>query len=57
MSDILRVGGDNTYNIPNINKIKLEREGKLRTEVLVSEEDMNMINDHNIGMNQVRITR
>ena len=54
---ILRVGGDNTYNLPHINKIKLEREGKLSTEVLVSEEDMSIINDNNIGINQFRITR
>ena len=35
----------------------MEREGKLRTEVMVSELDMNIINDNKIGTNQVRITR
>ena len=44
MLDIVRVGGDNKYTVLHINK-KMEREGKLRTEVLVSEEDMNIIND------------
>ena len=57
MLAILRVGGDNTYNLPHINKQKMEREGKLRTEVLVSELDMNIINEYKIGSNQVRITR
>ena len=57
MLSILRVGGDNTYNVPHINKQKMEREGKLRTEVMVSELDMNIINEYKIGTNQVRITR
>ena len=35
----------------------MESEGKLSTEVMVSEEDMNLINDYQIGSNQVRITR
>ena len=35
----------------------MEREGKLRTEVLVSELDMDIINEYKIGTNQVRITR
>ena len=35
----------------------MEREGKLRSEVMVSEEDMNLINEYQIGTNQVRITR
>ena len=55
--DILLKGGDNTYTIPHIKKLKLEREGKLMTQVMVSEEDMNIINDHNIGSNQFMITR
>ena len=57
MLSILQLGGDNTYTLPHINKQKMEREGKLRTEVLVSELDMNIIHDYNIGSNQVRITR
>ena len=57
MLSILRVGGDNSYTLPHINKLKLEKEGKLRTEVLVSEGDMNLINEYKIGTNQVRITR
>ena len=38
MLDIILVGGDNTYNMPHINKLKLEIEGKLRADLLVSEE-------------------
>ena len=57
MLSIIRVGGYNSYTLPHINKLKLEKEGKLRTEVLVSEGDMNLINEYKIGTNQVRITR
>ena len=56
MLDILKEGGDNTYNIPHINKKKMDREGKLKTEVLVSEDMMELINDYKICTNQVRIT-
>ena len=31
MLDILWVGVDNSYILPHINKLKLEKEGKLRT--------------------------
>ena len=57
MLAILRVGGNNAYTLPHIKKQKMEREGKLSTYVMVSEEDMNLINDYQIGSNQVRITR
>ena len=56
MLAIIWVGGDNNYNIPHINKQKMEREGKLRTELLVGELDINIINEYKIGSNQVRIT-
>ena len=57
MLDILRLGGDNSYTLYHINKFKLEEECKLRTEVLVSEGDTNLIREYKIGTNQVRITR
>ena len=40
----------------NRNK-KMEREGKLKTQVIVSEEEMNIINNYQIGSSQVRIKR
>ena len=57
MLSILRVGGDNKYTLSHINKQKMEIESKLRTEVMVSEEGMNIINDYQIDSNQVRMTR
>ena len=38
MLEVIRVGGDNTYVIPHINKAKLEKEGLVRTEVLIKED-------------------
>ena len=38
MLEVIRVGGDNTYVIPHINKSKLEKEGLVRTEVLIKED-------------------
>ena len=36
--EIIRVGGYNTYVLPHINKSKLEKEGLIRTYVLIKED-------------------
>ena len=43
MLSIILVKGDNTYPITHINKIKLEQEGNLRTEVLVNESILEIV--------------
>ena len=48
MLSILRVKGDNTYQLTHINKIKLEQEGKLRTELLVNESILEIVDGFKI---------
>ena len=57
MLSILRVKGDNMYQLTHINKIKLEQEGKLRTEVLVNESILEIVDGFKIDKNQETITR
>ena len=55
MLEIIKVGGDNTYVIPHINKAKLEKEGLVRTEVLIKEDDKEKVYEFIRGRNQKEI--
>ena len=56
MLEVIRVGGDNTYVIPHINKAKLEKEGLVRTEVLIKEDIKEKVDEFIRGKNQKEIT-
>ena len=56
MLEIIKVGGDNTYVIPHINKAKLEKEGLVRTEVLIKEDVKEKVDEFIRGKNQKEIT-
>ena len=56
MLEVIRVGGDNTYVIPHINKAKLEKEGLVRTEVLIKEDVKEKVDEFIRGKNQKEIT-
>ena len=45
------------YQLTHINKIKLEQEGELRTELLVNESIMEIVDDYKQDKNQAMITR
>ena len=52
MLEVIRVGGDNTYVLPHINKSKLEKEGLIRTYVLIKEDIKEKVDEFMRGRNQ-----
>ena len=43
MLEIIKVKGKNTYVLPHINKLSLEKEGIIRTEVVIDEDMTDMV--------------
>ena len=56
MLEIIKVGGDNTYVLPHVNKSRLEKEGLIRTDVLIKEDIKDKVDECMRGRNQKEIT-
>ena len=56
MLEIIKVKGDNTYVLPHINKSSLEKEGSIRTEVVIYEDMKDMVEHCIEGTSQKIIT-
>ena len=56
MLEIIKVKGDNTYVLPHINKSALEKEGCIRTEVVINEDMKDMVERCIKGTSQKSIT-